>query len=48
MPGLAATGAGSRKMCRPDKGQEKLGASQRAHGQSIEAPSAPLSVQADN
>lgn len=41
MQGLAAAGASSRKMCSPDTGQEKLGASRRAHGQSTEAPSVP-------
>lgn len=41
MQGLAAAGAGSRKMCSPDTGQEKLGAFQMAHGQSTEASSAP-------
>lgn len=38
---LAAADAGSRKMCSPDTGQEKLGVSQRAHGQPTETPSVP-------
>lgn len=41
MQGLAPAGAGSRKMCSPGTGQEKLGALQMAHGQGTEAPSAP-------
>lgn len=38
---LAAAGAGGRKMCSPDTGQEKLGVSRRAHGQPTETPSVP-------